>query len=182
MKRIETERLIMRPFSLEDAEQVYSNWASQAEVYQYLPWSPHENVQRTKQVIQQWIENEELKQRFYWCVVLKATNECIGTVYFTDYDPDIKQIETGFCVGNSFKNKGYMSEAIRASSEWMLTACDFDINQIIGTHDIDNGASGKAMEKAGYSFWKEEWKYSLSKNEEVVTRFYKLERVELSAK
>lgn len=37
MKELETQRLILRPFSMEDAEQVYRNWASQDEIYQFLP-------------------------------------------------------------------------------------------------------------------------------------------------
>lgn len=180
MEELETQRLILRPFSMEDVEQVYRNWASQDEIYQFLPWSAHENIQKTKQVIQQWIENEDLKQRFYWCIVLKDSKECIGTVYFTDYDRDIKQIETGFCVGKAFWNKGYMAEALCASSEWMLTSCNLEINQIVGTNDIDNPGSGRAMEKAGYSFWKEEIKFSLSKKVEVVTRFYRFDRSALS--
>ena len=35
-KRLETERLILRPFRLEDAESCVRNWAADPEVYRYI--------------------------------------------------------------------------------------------------------------------------------------------------
>ena len=172
MNEIKTKRLLLRAFSMEDSEQVYHNWASQPDVYRFLPWNPHEHMDQTKQVIQQWIDNESLNQRYYWCIVLKEVQQCMGVVYFTDYNLITKTIEVGFCLGKEYWNKGYMAEALNASSECMLMDCKLEIDQIIGTCDIENPASGKAMEKAGYSFWKEELKYSMCKKKNVMTKFY----------
>ena len=35
-KKLETERLILRQFKLNDAEAMHQNWASDTEVYKYL--------------------------------------------------------------------------------------------------------------------------------------------------
>ena len=35
---IETERLILRPFTLSDANDMFKNWASDDEVTKYLTW------------------------------------------------------------------------------------------------------------------------------------------------
>ena len=50
-KTIETKRLILRKFTLNDAEVMYQNWASEPEVTKYLTWQPHESVEVTKDVI-----------------------------------------------------------------------------------------------------------------------------------
>ena len=38
-KRLETERLILRPFVTEDAAPMFRNWASDPKVTRYLTWS-----------------------------------------------------------------------------------------------------------------------------------------------
>lgn len=40
---IETPRLILRRFQIDDAEQMYNNWASDTLVTKYLSWSAHKN-------------------------------------------------------------------------------------------------------------------------------------------
>ncbi|MDD5985055.1 MAG: GNAT family N-acetyltransferase, partial [Turicibacter sp.] len=40
-QRIETERLILRPFKLSDANDMFKNWASDDEVTKYLTWPTH---------------------------------------------------------------------------------------------------------------------------------------------
>ena len=41
---IETDRLILRQFSIEDAEDMYENWASDPEVTKFLTWPPHATI------------------------------------------------------------------------------------------------------------------------------------------
>ena len=47
-----TDRLILRPFELEDAQAMFDNWASDPEVTKYLTWPTHESVETTKRIIQ----------------------------------------------------------------------------------------------------------------------------------
>ena len=42
-KTIETRRLVLRRFTLADAEPMYRNWASDPEVTRYLLWPAHES-------------------------------------------------------------------------------------------------------------------------------------------
>lgn len=42
--RLETDRLLLRPFKIEDAEDVFNNWASDDEVTKYLTWPTHSSV------------------------------------------------------------------------------------------------------------------------------------------
>ena len=46
-KTLETERLILRPLTVNDAEEAFKNWTSDDEVSKYVRWSTHKNVAET---------------------------------------------------------------------------------------------------------------------------------------
>ena len=56
-KEIETKRLILRPFELDDAESMFNNWASDEEVTKYLTWNTHKSIEETKSVLAFWVNN-----------------------------------------------------------------------------------------------------------------------------
>lgn len=47
-KKLETKRLILRRFEIEDANAMYKNWASDLEVSKYLTWPPHSSIHGCK--------------------------------------------------------------------------------------------------------------------------------------
>ena len=47
---LETDRLILRKFKIEDATDMYNNWASDNEVAKYLSWKTHLNIEETKEI------------------------------------------------------------------------------------------------------------------------------------
>ena len=40
-RRIETERLVLRQFSIDDAEAMYLGWAGDPEVTRFMSWPTH---------------------------------------------------------------------------------------------------------------------------------------------
>ena len=50
-KALETERLILRKFAINDAEPMFNNWATDSNTTKYLNWNPHENIEETKAFI-----------------------------------------------------------------------------------------------------------------------------------
>ena len=65
-KRIETERLILRRFTLEDADKMYHNWASDPDVTRFMPWPTHSNVEVTREVLTEWIAAYENPDKYEW--------------------------------------------------------------------------------------------------------------------
>ena len=53
--KLETERLILRKFKIEDSEEVFKNWTSDAEVAKFVRWSTHKSVDDTRE----WLTQEE---------------------------------------------------------------------------------------------------------------------------
>ena len=43
MRKLETERLLLRRFTVDDAPQMFRNYASDPEVTKYLTWAPHKD-------------------------------------------------------------------------------------------------------------------------------------------
>ena len=68
---IETERLVLRRFSIDDAEAMYRNWASDPEVTKYLTWPTHTGVEVSRAVLKDWISAYSQNDYYQWAIVLK---------------------------------------------------------------------------------------------------------------
>lgn len=145
-KTLETDRLILRKFKIEDADGMYNNWASDAECSKYLAWDVHKNVEETKLIIRSWIKGYE-DGCYNWIVELKDTHEVIGSICVVTMIKKHSTAELGYCYGSKYWGNGYATEALRAVIEYLLTECGFFL--IEARHISGNPASGRVMEKAG---------------------------------
>lgn len=69
-KTLETERLILRKYRIEDAFDMYNNWGTDPKCNKYLPWELHKNIGETKEIITEWI-NSYKEDKFKWIIELK---------------------------------------------------------------------------------------------------------------
>ena len=69
-KRIETERLILRRFVIDDAFAMYNNWASDPDVTEFLTWPPHGSVDVTKNLLNTWLSSYDKENFYQWAIVL----------------------------------------------------------------------------------------------------------------
>ena len=79
-KKLETERLILRQFTVDDAEKIFNNWANDDDVTKYLTWPSHKNVNETIKIREKWINEYEKKDFYQWAIILKEINEPIGSI------------------------------------------------------------------------------------------------------
>ena len=70
---LETERLILRKFKIEDAQNMFDNWASNPNATKYLTWGPHENVEITKLIISDWLKGYEEDKYYQWANIINMT-------------------------------------------------------------------------------------------------------------
>ena len=71
-QKLETERLVLRRFTEDDALAMFENRASDSEVTKFLMWQPHSDVEVSKGVIADW-NNQGICDACYYAL-LKA--EC----------------------------------------------------------------------------------------------------------
>ena len=50
MSVIETERLLLRPFTDNDAAEMFKNWTWDERVARYCRWHPHGSIRKTKKI------------------------------------------------------------------------------------------------------------------------------------
>lgn len=148
--RLETDRLILRQFKEEDYLDMYNNWASDGEVTRYLTWFAHSCEGLTRTVISIWIKNYENKESYQWAIELKDSGNVIGNISLLNIDNHNENCEIGYCIGRQFWNKGIITEAFSKIIDFAFKEVGFQ--RITGRHDIDNPASGRAMEKCGLKF------------------------------
>ena len=143
---LETERLILRRFTIEDAEDMYNNWATDPLCNRYLSWELHKNIEETKSIIQNWIYEYD-KGSYNWVVELKDTHEIIGGISAIHMHKEDLNCEIGYCYGSKYWGKGYGTEALKRVIDFFLNDCNLYL--VEAYHISGNPASGRVMEKAG---------------------------------
>ena len=148
--RLETTRLILRPTSISDAEQMFANWASDPEVTKYLMWLPHDDVEITKGILTNWDKENEKPDYYHWGIELKDNGQIIGTGGTLGINERHRSTELGYCSSHSQWGRGLMTEAVAAMIEHLFNVVG--LNRIAAVHDTNNPASGRVMQKNGMVF------------------------------
>lgn len=143
---ISLERLTLRPFRLEDAEQVQELAGDQyiAEMTLYIP-HPYEDG-----MAKEWIDthteqfNEE--KSLTLAIVHKKEDYLIGAITI-GCNKKFDHGELAYWIGRKYKSNGYCTEAIvhYAFEEMKL-------NRVYARHLAKNPASGKVMKKIGMEY------------------------------
>ena len=150
-KVIETRRLILRPFTMEDAQPMFDNWASDPEVTKYLTWPAHGSVEITEMVLADWVAGYQRADQYKWAMVLKGGNgEPIGSIDACRVCDDLESAEIGYCMGRRWWGGGIMAEALTAVVGYLMG--QVGMNQVSARHDVSNPNSGRVMQKAGMKF------------------------------
>lgn len=146
-KIIETERLILRPFREEDAEPMFRNWASDAEVTKFLTWPAHENVEITKSVVKNWAAGNDDPENYQWAIELKEIHEPVGSISAVKTDDRTESATIGYCIGRSWWGQGITAEALGKVIAFFFE--ETGMNCVNACHDPRNPNSGKVMKKCG---------------------------------
>jgi [ribosomal protein S5]-alanine N-acetyltransferase len=147
---INTERLLLRRFEFTDANDMFKNWANDYEVTKFLAWKPHENIEVTKEIVKQWINEYENNNTYNWAIELKEIGEVIGGISLVKLDEKYYSCEIGYCMARKHWGKGIMSESLKVVIDYLFLEVGF--NRIVAKHDTNNIASGKVMVKSGMQY------------------------------
>ena len=148
---IETDRLILRPFTMADAEPMYRNWANDDEVTKFLTWPTHESVEITKMVLADWTASYAKPDFYNWAIVLKDNGpEPIGSISVVAQNSKTECAEIGYCMSRVHWGRGIMPEALTALVDFLFDEVGF--NRIQADHDPNNPKSGRVMQKSGMQF------------------------------
>lgn len=148
--RLTTDRLILRRFTIEDAQDMYENWASDPEVTRFLTWPAHTSVEVSKAVLSDWIARYEQPDFYNWAIELKETGRVIGNISVVRVIDKIDGATIGYCMSRALWGNGIMPEALGEVIAFLFD--EVEANRIDACHDVNNPKSGRVMVKAGMKF------------------------------
>ena len=147
---LETDRLILRPISLDDApalEKHFNNW--DIVKYTMAPWPYPENgvQEHFKELMPRIASGEQIT----WVIVLKGESEAIGRI---DYRFFKKPPDRGFWLAKEYHGQGIMSETVEATQDYIFF--NLKVDRIVVENLKENIGSGRIKEKTGAKLLKEE--------------------------
>lgn len=144
---IETERMILRPLCINDAESVFE-WTGDERVAKYMIYPCHKNIGITKE----WLNSlESLENEYTWGFVRKSDGKLIGSGGIR-----FRTNENAWSFGYNLRydcwNQNYATEAAKRMIEYACS--EHNAREFVSDHAVDNPASGRVMEKCGLKFEK----------------------------
>lgn len=165
---IKTKRLILRKFTAEDKEALFEI-LSDIEVNRFLPWFPLRSLSEAEE----FLEREYLSfyagsvEGYKYAVCDIESSAPIGYLNLSGEESR----DLGYGLKKEFWNKGIITEAATAAIELFRSE---GVGYITATHDINNPASGRVMQKIGMKYmysYEELWE---PKGYPVTFRMYQL--------
>lgn len=145
---IETARLRLRPFTLDDAERLYE-CLNEANYLQFVPFQPLNQVEEARRLIKQQFLSKTTAPKAL-AIVRKDTQDFIGLVALVDYNRRAREGQVGYVIHPEYTNQGYMTEALRAFIDYSFRY--FNLERLYGkTHPL-NLASQKVMIHVGMDY------------------------------
>lgn len=145
---IETERLVLRPFTLRDAPDVkrLAGDKAIASTTLNIPY-PYEDG-----IAEKWIgthrEGFEKGESVHFAIVDRQQHCLIGAIGLT-VNERFESAELGYWIGKPYWNNGYCTEAAEAVLEYGFET--LGLNRIHASHFKRNLASGRVMQAIGMS-------------------------------
>jgi ribosomal-protein-alanine N-acetyltransferase len=143
---LETDRLILRPFTLDDAAAIQRLLGDRAiaDTTLSIP-HPYEDG-----MAESWIAGRqeliECGERAPFAIERKSDGALIGSINLMDIQPG-HQAEFGYWVGVPYWNQGYCTEAGRAMLRFAFS--ELGLVRVIASHLSRNPSSGRVMQKLG---------------------------------
>ena len=145
--KLVTDRLILRRFTMDDAMDMYRNWASDPEVTKFLTWKTYESPETADTILKIWVENYEQPDFYQWAIELKEIGQPVGSISVVRLNNKVESAEIGYCIGRKWWKQGITSEALERVIRFLFD--EVGVNRVEARHDVNNPNSGKVMQKCG---------------------------------
>ena len=146
---LQTERLILRSLTLEDAQDV-QRFAGDRDIALMVLRIPHPYEDG---MAEEWIracaDAYKKDEAINFAITLRTDRNLIGTIGL-ELEQENERAELGYWIGKPYWNLGYATEAARA-----VVAYSFEVlklNRIYAYHFTRNPASGRVLKKIGMHY------------------------------
>ena len=150
--KLETERLILRQIKNEDVDTIYNCWMQDEDVSRYMYWKASKDINEAQKFVQFELGNLNSDKWYRWIILLKQTDEIIGTclIYYNDEE---NNWDISYNLGKVYWGNGYITEAMHRVMEYAIN--EITIKECIAIHAIENPESGRVIQNLGFEYEKE---------------------------
>ena len=151
--RIETERLILRPWTQDDLEDMYA-YASVEGVGEMAGWTYHKSREETQTIL-----NSFISHRKTFALELKDNGKVIGSLGIEEHNaaefdaPDLYGRELGYVLSKEYWGRGLMTEAVCSVIDCCFETLNYDF--LTCSHFQRNPRSRRVIEKGGFQYIKD---------------------------
>jgi ribosomal-protein-alanine N-acetyltransferase len=143
---LETERLILRPITLADADDVYE-YGRDPKVGKYMIYPLHTSIADAINWLETVPGEFARRERINFAITLKPNGKFVGSCSYHHISPEHHRLQIGYVLTRSAWGKGYMAETV---SEMIRFAFEeMSMHRIEATCYEANERSARVMERCG---------------------------------
>lgn len=146
--KIKTDRLVLRPFSFDDAEDVFYNYINDDDILEYLCQNKISSVNEIRYILSQFLINYTHADYYNWAIEYKQ--KVIGNIYVKLISNYNSNCEIEYCIGSQFRNRSLMTESAQAIIDYLLNSIKF--RHIIAKNNYLNIPSRRVLQKSGMEY------------------------------
>ena len=150
MRRLETERLVLRELRRKDIRDYYERLGSSEAVTRYMLWEPHREISESVASIEKALRRYEQGACYRWAIALKMDDRLIGVIELLKFDEDRNSCSFAYMLSEKFWGRGYGTEALRAGIDFAFE--DLKVSKVEADHFAENEASGAVMRRCGMKY------------------------------
>ena len=146
----ETKRLILRPWTEDDAEELY-RYAKDPKVGPAAGWPTHTSIDDSREIIKNVFSADEM-----YAVVLKSTDKPVGSIGFLMGSNSnlgtlpADECEIGYWLGVPYWGQGLIPEASMVLLDYAFNK--LGMNKVWCAYFEDNNQSKRVQEKCGFKY------------------------------
>lgn len=144
---LETDRLLLRELTNEDAEGVFACFSNE-DVTRFYGQETLKSIEEAKKIVDFFSKSYIEKRGIRWGIERKETKGIIGTIGFNNWLSKHKRAEIGYEIHPQQWRKGYTSEAVSEVLSYGFDA--MGLTRIGAVVFIENEASNKLLKKVGF--------------------------------
>ena len=151
--RIETPRLILRPWQDSDLEDFYA-YASEEGVGEMAGWAHHQSMEESRKILNLFMEGKHT-----FALELRENGHVIGSLGLEERDENLdlpktlKGREIGYVLRKEYWGRGLMPEAVQAVIDYSFR--ELKLDYLTCGHFLRNSQSARVIEKCGFRYLKD---------------------------
>jgi ribosomal-protein-alanine N-acetyltransferase len=146
---LETERLRLRPFTLDDEAAVFA-LASDPEVARFVRFDAHRTPAETRAFLELVLQHSGRGESFAWAIVRGEDDRLIGSCGFVSRNSQRQAAEIGYWLGRPYWGNGYAAEAARALVRFGFE--QMELQRVEAKCFLENRAGQRVIEKIGMTY------------------------------